>query len=166
MIFKDGIQYDLDNDFMKKDLGAITPAVIVRWMCLKVYGNPGPNLNDILTQVRSSSITYAKKAISYFMPNRPMLWNELENPPVGNSTKSIPINDLIKKMKNKEAWKQGKPSQAWKPFTEQDYEAATPKMDRHENVEIRLFCVINFRLQMTMLARIDDSSKLLSENLK
>ena len=32
MSFKDGIQYELDNDFMKKYLEAITPAVIVRWM--------------------------------------------------------------------------------------------------------------------------------------
>ena len=47
-----------------EDLGAINPAVIIRWMCLKVYGKPDPNPKDNPTQGRSSSISYAKKAIS------------------------------------------------------------------------------------------------------
>ena len=53
MIFKDGIQYELVRDFKNEELGAITPAVIVRWMCMKVYGNPNPNPNDNLTQGHS-----------------------------------------------------------------------------------------------------------------
>ena len=69
-------------------------------------------------------------------------------------------------MKNKEVRKQSKPSQAWKLFTEQEYEAAIQKMDRHENVEVRIFVSSIFRLKMMMISRIDDSSKLLSENLK
>ena len=93
-IFKDGIQYELDHDFMNKELGAITPAVIIRWMCLKVYGNPDPNNNP--TQGCSSSIAYAKKSIPYFIPNILMHWNELANPPFCNPTKLIPVNDLIK----------------------------------------------------------------------
>ena len=41
-----------------------------------------------------------------------------------------------------------------------------PKMDRHENVEVRHFVSSIFRLQMAMISIIDDSSKLLSNNLK
>ena len=63
MRFKDGIQYELDHDFKNKELGAITPAVIVRWMWLNVYGNPDPNPNNNPTQGRSSSIDYSKKSI-------------------------------------------------------------------------------------------------------
>ena len=70
-----------------------------------------------------------------------MHWNELANNPFDNPTKSTPVNDLIKSLKKKGVRKQGKPLQAQKPFTEQVYEAAIQKMDRH-------------------------SSKLLSENLK
>ena len=56
MSFTDGIQYELDQDFTNKYLGDITPPVIIRWMCLKVYGNPEPNPNDNPTQGRSSPI--------------------------------------------------------------------------------------------------------------
>ena len=44
--FKGGIQYALDYDFMNEDLGSITTAEIVLWTHLKVYGNPGTNLNN------------------------------------------------------------------------------------------------------------------------
>ena len=75
----------------------------------------------------------------YFIPNILMHWNELANPPFCNPTKLIPVNDLIKIVKNKEVRKQGRPSQARKPFTEEEYKAAIQKLDRHENVEVRLF---------------------------
>ena len=87
MSFKDGIQYELDHDVMNKVLRAITPPVIVRCMCLKVYGKPSPDPNNNTTQGRSSPIAYVKKTISHFVPNILMHWNELENPPVGNPTK-------------------------------------------------------------------------------
>ena len=87
MSFKYVIQYELYNYFTNEDLGAITPPLIFRWMCLKVYGNPYPNPNDNPTQGCSSSIAYAKKAISHFMPNIIMHCNELENPPFGDPAK-------------------------------------------------------------------------------
>ena len=96
MSFNDGIQYELYHDFTKRYLGAITPPVIFRCMCLKVYGNPDPDPNNNPTQDRSSSIAYAKKAMSYFIPNRLRHYNELTDPPVCNPTESIPVNDLIK----------------------------------------------------------------------
>ena len=64
MSFKDGIQYELDHTFTNEELGAINPAIIVGWMCLKIYGNPDPNPNNNPTQARSLSISYAKEAIS------------------------------------------------------------------------------------------------------
>ena len=51
MIFKDGTQYELDHGFTNEELGDTTPAVIVHWVSLKVYGNPNPNPNDNPTQV-------------------------------------------------------------------------------------------------------------------
>ena len=46
MIFKDGIQYELEHDFTNEELGPITQAVIFRWMCLKFYVNPNLNPNN------------------------------------------------------------------------------------------------------------------------
>jgi len=90
-------------------------------MC-KAYGisDPGPNDNPI--EGRSSALAFAKKAISYFMPNKLMPWNALANRPVGNPTKSIAANNLMKIVEKKEVRRQGKPSQARKPFTEDEYE--------------------------------------------
>ena len=42
MSFKDGIQYELDNDFMKKYLEAITPAVISAGCDLNFMATPTP----------------------------------------------------------------------------------------------------------------------------
>ena len=50
MRFKDGIHYELDNDFTNEELGSITPAIVVRWVCIKVYGSPDPNPNNNPTQ--------------------------------------------------------------------------------------------------------------------
>ena len=66
--------------------------------------------------------------------------NEIENPPVVNYTKSIPVNVLIEIFKKKELQKGGKPLQARNPFTEEEYKAATPKMDIHKKVESVFLC--------------------------
>ena len=75
---------------------------IIRCMCLKVYGTPDSAHNANPTLGRSTGIAYAEKAISYFMPNKLMQWNEMTDPPVGNSTKSAAVNDLIKLVTMKE----------------------------------------------------------------
>ena len=102
MSFKDGINYLPTYDFSKLELAKVVPEDIVRWMCLKVYGTPDPTHDANPTLGRSTSIAYAKKAISYFMPNKLMQWNEMTDPPVGNPTKSAAVNDLIKLVKMKE----------------------------------------------------------------
>eukprot|EP00957_Ditylum_brightwellii_P029733 2248368-Ditylum_brightwellii.AAC.1 len=45
------------------------------------------------TKGHSTSLTYYKKALLYFMPNCCMVWNELTK--TGNSTRSEDVNDLI-----------------------------------------------------------------------
>ena len=138
--FKEGTQYELDHNFTNKELGDITPAVIVLWICLEVYGNPDTKPNNNPTQGRSSFINYAKKDISYYTTKRLMHCNEIANPPVANPTKSIPVNVLIEIFKKKELQKEGKPLQARNPFTEEEYKAATPKMDIHKKVESVFLC--------------------------
>ena len=70
-------------------------------MC-KAYGIPDPGPNDNPTEGRSSALTFAQRAISYFMPNKLMSWNVLANPPVGNPTKSVVVNNLIMIVNKKE----------------------------------------------------------------
>ena len=95
-------------NFTNEELAQITPETIVRWMCVKAYGIPDSGPNDNPTEGRSSALAFAKKAISYFMPNKLMSWNALANPPVGNPTKSIAVNNIIKLVKKKEVRRQGR----------------------------------------------------------
>lgn len=166
MKFRDGVDYDNGHHFTNAELGTIVPVEIVRWMCVKVYGMPDPGAHDNPTEGRSSSLEYFKKALSYFMPNKLMTWNELAYPPVGNPTKSIPVNELIKRVKKKEVRKQGKPSQARKPFLEAEYEEAISKLKKCEDAEIRVFSSTIFVFQMCMIGRIDDCSKMKHEDIK
>lgn len=166
MSFRDGVLYDKHHVFTNAELGAIIPTEIVRWMCLKVYGTPDPDIDDNPTEGRSSSIEYHKKALSFFMPNKHMHWNALANPPVGNPTKSIPVNELIKRVKKKEVRKEGKPSQARKPFLEPEFEEAIRKMKNHGDPEVRLFVSTIFVFQFNMIARIDDASEMKHEDIK
>ena len=166
MSFKDGVNYPKGQQFTRNELAAITPEQLTRWMQLKVYGTADPLPTDNPTEGRSSSLEYAKKAISFYMPNRLMQWNVMAIPPTGNPTKSILVNDLIKLVKKKEVRKQGKPSQARKAFDEQEYETIIAKLEACENDQTRLFSSGVVRFQYNMIARIDDACQFLSENLK
>ena len=59
------------------------------------------------------------------------------------------VGILTKRLTKKEVQKQGNPSQAQKLFMEQEYEAAIQKMDRHKNVEVRIFSrqFLDFKLK-------------------
>ena len=112
MEFKDGQPdaYGKGYRFSQAQLLAIRPIDIVRWMCRDAFGTPEPGPEDKPTERRSSGLAFAKKAVSYFMPNKHMHWNvETE---AGNPTKSVAVNELIKQVKKLEVRKQGKPSNA------------------------------------------------------
>ena len=65
---------------------------------IKLFRTTQPLDTDKSTQGRSNSKEYAKKAISYFMPNKLMKWDLQNNS--RNPTKSVKVNELIKRIKN------------------------------------------------------------------
>jgi hypothetical protein len=164
MNFKDGITYERDHPFSVAELSTITSTEIARWMYNKAYGTPNPSPTDNPTECRASTLEQGKKAISHYLPNRHMQWNQLTTS--GNPTKSPEVNEVISRVKTKEVRNQGKASQAREPFTEAEYECAISVMDSHEDVAVRLLVSTIFRFQYNMMARIDDSSKFLSTDLK
>jgi hypothetical protein len=95
--------YPRETVFEQDILVGIKPRDIKRWMCKKVYGVPDPGLDDHPIHGRSSSLEFYKKALSYFMPNKRMGWNEVTQ--AGNPTKSSEIIDRIKKVKKEEVRK-------------------------------------------------------------
>ena len=165
MSFKDSRQYSMDTEFTRLELATPTPDHIVRWMRLKVYGTPDPTPDQNPTKGRANSIAYAKKAISHFVPNRLMTWNEMSVPPAGNPTKSAPVNDLIKFIKMKEVRKQGKASQARRHFEQPEYEKVIDLLESCEDEPARCFSGAIYRFQTSMIGRIDDCAKFSSDNL-
>ena len=105
--FKDGNRYDDSHEFTAEELAKITPNDIARWMKMKVYGTRDPTEEQNPIHGQSSSLEFAKKAISSFMPNKLMHWNKIASQPVGNPTKSAILNDLITLVKKEGARKQG-----------------------------------------------------------
>jgi hypothetical protein len=87
MLYHDQIDYDKEHEFTQLELSAITPTALVRWMSLKVYGNPEPGKNNNTICGRSSSLELYKKAISSFMPNKHVAWNIMANQ--GNPTNHL-----------------------------------------------------------------------------
>ena len=92
-------------EYSQEDLLSITPEQLVEFCAQKVYGVSNPSEDDNPTLGRSSWVQYAKKAISFFMPNRLAHWDVRTR--TGNPTKSAELNDLIKMIKKKEVRKQG-----------------------------------------------------------
>jgi hypothetical protein len=57
----------------------------MRWFHRKTYGQPdSPTGHNLPPIARSNSLNYWKKALSFYMPNRLMVWDEINKR--GNST--------------------------------------------------------------------------------
>ena len=94
--------YQFTND----ELLQLKPLAVYAYLAEKAYGTSTPTDADVPTNGRSNTIAFAKKAISFFMPNRLMVWNA--DTEQGNPTRSSLVNNLIKRVKKQEVWKQGK----------------------------------------------------------
>jgi hypothetical protein len=165
MIFVDGIQYAEDHEFPMAQLAQLTPQDIYRWMCMKAFmkADPGPEDNPI--HGRSSSLMYYKKALSYFMPNWLMAWNEL-SPLAGNPTRSVAANDLIKAVKKKEVWKQGKASKADRATEKAESEQMIRILESFDDDSQCYMYPTMFKFQFHMVARLDDTARLEKMDIK
>ena len=156
--------YQRGYQFSIEELGQLTPEDVYRWMAVKAYGIEDPGPDDNPTDGRSSSLEYYKKAISYFMPNRLIPWNELLQ--VGNPTRSVIVNDLITAVRRKEVRKQGKPSQADRPFERQEFDLTVEILGRFPDHPRKYMYPCIFKFQFHLIARLDDSCHLKKENIK
>ena len=160
----DGIDYDTDHEHSRERLGSLTPEDLLLWFNHKCFGSSTPDENA-LPVVRSSSIEFWKKALSAFMPNRLMSWNEISQ--VGNPTKSTQLNDLIKLVKKYEVRKQGVPSQARRPFSSSEFEKIKEMLKSHGKDIIWLYGVpAQMNYQFHMIARADDTMNVLLDSIQ
>eukprot|EP00957_Ditylum_brightwellii_P056233 4262986-Ditylum_brightwellii.AAC.1 len=76
MTYLNGVPYIQAHDFSSEELEHLKLHKIYRWMAWEVYGTDDPSPHDNPTEGRSTSLKYCKKAISFYMPNCRMQWNE------------------------------------------------------------------------------------------
>jgi len=158
--------YSRDKTYTKGELRALTPENVLHWMNLKAFGVADPPMDANPTLARGNSLAFWKKAISFFMPNRLMVWVSGRNE--GNPTRSIEVNNLIKRVKKKEVRKQGAASQCRRAITEDEFRTMQKILRNHDRTSMiwrfGLYALTNF--QFHLLARIDDTTQVLLENLR
>jgi hypothetical protein len=95
--FHGAMEYDSNHRFSREELLELRPSDIKRWMVDHTYGDPNYNVKrgDQPLYWRLSTAEFAKKSISYFMPNRLPRWVN----GAGNPTKSTAVNDFVKEIK-------------------------------------------------------------------
>ena len=93
MLFIVGQPFARNYISIDEELNAITPAHVLQWMNFKTFGTIIPAVDANPISARSSSLQYWKKAVSFFHPNRLMVWSAGRNE--GNPTRSKEINNLI-----------------------------------------------------------------------
>ena len=116
--------------FSDDELLALTPEHLHAYMCKYAFGTATPSVEDDPTFARSSTLEVAKKAISFYMPNRLMPWNSQTNS--GNPTRSTQVNDLIKRIKKKEVRKEGKRSSARRAMNIEEFGALVERLRASE----------------------------------
>jgi hypothetical protein len=157
--------YPQDQDFEQDVLLTVKPKDITRWMCVKAFGMPQPTVNDNPTLGRSSSLAFYKKALSYFMPNKLMTWNEVAQ--VGNPSKSQEVNNLLKRVKKCEVRKTGKASSARRPLVHGEFQNCLSILQRPENDYARRYLIpCTMKMQYNMVARLDDVCELEYEDIQ
>ncbi|KAL7567236.1 hypothetical protein ACA910_021220 [Epithemia clementina (nom. ined.)] len=117
--YLDNVEYPNNQTFSQQRLSEITPTDIVHWMNVKCFGVAAPNGDANPVHCQSTSLASWKKALSHFMPNCLMAWNEISN--VGNPTRSALVNDLIKRVKKKEVRRLGVQSKARRSLTDPEF---------------------------------------------
>ena len=149
----------------------LTPKCLMRFFNNEVYGTEDPP-DDAKPLIRSTSIEFWKKALSYFMINRIIPWNEISN--VGNPTRSTELNDLIKKIKTSEVRKLGISSKARRALTHPEYVDTHGTLKKHKrtregastNAIWNYGCVASLNFQFHLIARIDDTMHVKMDNIR
>jgi hypothetical protein len=164
MSFLDRVEYNVNASFTQEQLGGLTPDKLMLWFNHVTYGmSEPPTGHDMNPLVQSQTLMYWKKALSSFMPNRLMVWNEISG--VGNPTRSIALNNLIKCVKRKEVRGQGAPSMARRSIKEAEFHRVIELLKGSEGIIKKYGIPAMMVFQFHMIARIDDSTQVTIANL-
>ena len=117
MEYKDKCEYPSDKVYTDAEVLSLTPDDLYKWMSFRVYGTEDPNPQS-KPLLRSPSVEYWKKSISYFM-NTTSKWTDGVDGARGhgNATQSKRVNNLINAVKRAETRGTGQETVADRAFT-------------------------------------------------
>ena len=89
-----GRNFTQEHKWTKRELKAITPDKIMKYLKMKIYGkeDDDPDVDPPVYHCRNS-VLYWKKAWSYFMIDRNTPWSVITKH--GNPTRSTQVNRLL-----------------------------------------------------------------------
>jgi hypothetical protein len=154
MSYLHNVQYDKDTLFPPEVLGEVKPMDVHRWMCLKTFGLEDPGPDDRPQNWRANTLEVAKKAISWYMPNRIAAWDCINNS--GNPTKSREVNDLIKFIKKAEVRRIGKASSTKRALTQEEFRLILTIFFERGDFQFRYRYCAMLKYQYHLIARCDD----------
>ena len=162
---KPGNGWTVDSVLSIDDL-TLTNQDIMRWFNMRVWGNPEPAPDHAYVPlVRSNSILYWKKQISFFMPNRMQPWDHIGN--TGNPTRCNQMASLLKQVKRMEARGIGRPSEARDSISETQFRLMNQVLLDTEASLIEQYGIPALtKFQFHMISRIDDSTLFFASHLK
>lgn len=163
MSYHHGLRYDKTTIFSPADLGAVVPDDIHRWMCFKTFGRPEPLPDDRPVLWRSSTLEVAKKALSWYMPNRIAAWDSINN--VGNPTKSSEVNNLLKFVKKAEVRRIGRASSTKRALTQEEFRLVLRIFFEKGDFQYRYRYCCMLKYQYHLIARCDDLGNFRTEDL-
>ncbi|KAG1689228.1 hypothetical protein DVH05_002722 [Phytophthora capsici] len=159
MSFINAQKYASDATFTREVLLKITPEDVCKWVNYRAFGEAYPSEGAKPVCARSSTLAYAKKAISSFMPRVAVPWDPVRKE--GNPTRSELVNKVIKTVKRFEVRRQGVQSAARRPI---EYDEFINLLDLVHSAEGKgtLPYVVSsvLTLQWHMITRIDDMMQL------
>ena len=162
--FHGGIDYPANATFTREELLELGPVDIKRWLANKAYGDPDYNIRrgDRPRFARSSSLEYAKKAISFFMPNHQPPWVNGS----GNPTKSAVVNNLIREVRQFEVRGEGVSDQSMRAITEQEFRVTIDLFRAQEDWTSTWKYATMALWQYHLIGRIDDVVHFRMDDLK
>ena len=159
----DNTEYSDDHVFPPERIAQLTPEDLMRFFNTEIFETETPTDNARPLK-RASTLAFWKKALSFFMTNKLMVWNEIAR--VGNPTRSVKVNDLVKRLKKAEVRKQGAPSKARRSLTNLEFRKIMRiARERGKNRNWKYGIPALMTYQFHLIARLDDTMNVLRENL-
>ncbi|KAI9981083.1 hypothetical protein PInf_010492 [Phytophthora infestans] len=164
MAFRADHNFPTSTVFSQEELLEITPDDVCHWMNYRAFGDRSPTEDANPVNARASTLEYAKKAISSFMPRRTVPWDPIRNE--GNPTRSEAVNAVIKKVKRSEVRREGVQSAARRPIEYEEFlNLLEQVISRNTKGVLRYLVCAVLTMQWHLLARIDDMMKLQFDSL-